>query len=288
MKRFKNILLLPVLTVAMLAAGCSKEFDDPKHFEPVKLTPTMTIKAFKALYTGTPTEIQDDVIIGGKIISTDRNGNIYRSFYIQDETGGLEVKIGKTGLYNLYHEGQTIYIKARHLVLGTYGGTVNLGSKDPTGQYQTSYIDTDYRINQTIFRGEYGAPVTPRVITSYSQLTPDMNGTLVEIRGAIYSGLDFCQFTADDGVTKIQIDTVTTWGLPAYPQNVPKINASYVSQEFKLDNKSLIVRTSGYARFARDRVETLAPKGTPVTITAIYTLYGSDSQLLLNRVGDVK
>lgn len=72
-----------------------------------------------------------------------------------------------------------------------------------------------------------------------------MNGTLVELRGVTYSGLDFCQFTADDGVTKIQIDTVTIWGLAAYPQNVPKINASYVSPEFKLDGKSLIVRTSG-------------------------------------------
>jgi len=52
-----------------------------------------TIAQLKALYTkpGQPVVITDDLVIGGQVISSDESGNIYRSFYIQDETGGIDL-----------------------------------------------------------------------------------------------------------------------------------------------------------------------------------------------------
>ena len=37
-----------------------------------------TIAQLKAMYTGKPVHIDEDIIIGGKIITSDLSGNIYR------------------------------------------------------------------------------------------------------------------------------------------------------------------------------------------------------------------
>ena len=101
-----------LLASAALTAGCQK-FEEPEPFVPAEMEATMTLAEFKALYTGFPMEITDgSIVLEGKVISTDRSGNVYRSLYIEDATAGLEVKIGKTGLYNDYKEGQTISIDA--------------------------------------------------------------------------------------------------------------------------------------------------------------------------------
>jgi hypothetical protein len=124
-----------------------------------------TIAQLKALYDGKPLHIDNDLVIGGKIISSDASGNIYRSLYIQDETGAIEVKIGNSGLYNDYKPGQMLYVKCQGLVIGNYGGMLQIGADDPTGEYETAYIDVKSLISSHIFKGEAGSPVTPQVVS---------------------------------------------------------------------------------------------------------------------------
>lgn len=45
-------------------------------------------------------KIEKNIVIGGQVVSEDRSGNVYKSIYIQDATGGIELKIGKNALYN--------------------------------------------------------------------------------------------------------------------------------------------------------------------------------------------
>ena len=79
------------------------EYPQPGEYEKVKMTATHTIAELVAMYkVENPMKIKDDIVIAGKVSTSDRTGNFYRSFYIQDETGGIEIKIGKTGLYNDY------------------------------------------------------------------------------------------------------------------------------------------------------------------------------------------
>ena len=71
-------------------------------YEPVTMTPNTTIAQLKALYKSGPVKIEKDIVIGGQVVSEDRSGNVYKSIYIQDATGGIELKIGKNALYNDY------------------------------------------------------------------------------------------------------------------------------------------------------------------------------------------
>ena len=166
--------------------GKYKEPEPSGAWIPVEMEATHTIAQLAAMYqTGKPWEIDKDIIIAGRVATTDKPGNFYKSFYIQDETGGMEIKLGKNGLYNDYLPGQAVYINCNGLSLGMYGyksgnyggnGMVQIGYSDPSGEYETAYIENSFIINEHIFRGEYGDPVTPAVITEAD--LPSKNGTL--------------------------------------------------------------------------------------------------------------
>ena len=127
----------------------------------------ITIEDLKAMYTpGNPFVIEEDLVIKGQVTTSDEEGNFYRSMYIQDSTSGIELKIGKTGLYNVYKPGQWIYVKCKGLSLGAYGRMVQLGYEDLTGKYETSYIDVQLLVDLHIFKGKQDTLKDPIVITS--------------------------------------------------------------------------------------------------------------------------
>lgn len=214
---------ISIFAAVALFASCEEwepvytlKYDEPANYTPVKMEPTLTIAQLAALYNnfGTPVSFTaDNIIVGGKVSSSDQAGNFYKSFYIQDETGGIEVKIGKSSLYSDYKEGQTVYVNLAGLTIGMYGyktlknyasgpsggnGLVQIGLDDPTNEYETSYIELDPIINTHIFRGEKGEKVTPAVL-SESELpgrTATLKdcpylGKLVTIKGLKYSNKIF-------------------------------------------------------------------------------------------------
>lgn len=213
MKRIYNILLAAaiILPSSVLLNSCDEftpvftgKYPEPESWEPVTMEVTHTIQELAAMYTpGQEFEIEDDIVIAGKVSTSDQAGNFYRSLYIQDETGGIELKMGKTGLYSEYKPGQTVYVRCKGLWLGMYGydeddryggsGMVQLGYEDPTGEYETSYIEVQYLIDSHIYRGEEGDPIEPVVITESdlpgqwdTQATNKYVGTLVTLQNLTY------------------------------------------------------------------------------------------------------
>ena len=196
----KILYILPLLAAALAACQewdpvLTAEYEDPGLYQPASLTPNTTIAQLKARYTktGQPVKITEDLLIGGKVISEDRSGNIYRSLYIQDESGAIELKIGKSGLYNDYKPGQMVYVKCSGLSLGSYNGMLQLGYQDPTGEYETAYLDADYLISTHIFRGPVESPVQPRELGEDEVLAALKNipqsplwGSLVTLKGLRY------------------------------------------------------------------------------------------------------
>lgn len=202
------------------------EYDEPESFVPVTLDQMkqmgrqISIAELVARYVPGkgPVAVEDDVFIAGKVSSSDKSGNIYKSFYIQDGTGGVEIKAGRSSLYSDYHEGQTIYVLLKGLVVGMYGyksgnyggnGMVQVGMEDPTGEYETSYIEVPSLIDKFIFKGELGTPVTPARI-SISDL-PSSNATnatcrylgeLVHIDGLVYANKVFTLLYLDSNDNK--------------------------------------------------------------------------------------
>ncbi len=164
----KRILIVAAATLAL--AACEEwepvftgEYGDVYMYEAAELEVTSTIADLKELYAkhGVLKIQDDDMVIAGKVISDDHSGNIYRELYIQDETGVISVKIGLSSLYSDYKLGQTVYVKCSGLTIGQYNGMPQLGVEDPTGEYETSYLDNRYLIDAHVIRGAWGDPVPP-------------------------------------------------------------------------------------------------------------------------------
>ena len=214
-KTLKYTLLSSLLCLSAFSCTSIKEEfqpvfsgnENPSHQQVVTMTPTHTIAELASLYkTGSPWKIDKNIVISGIVSTTDRPGNFYKSFYIQDETGGMEIKIGKNGLYNDYLPGQRIYVDCRELCLGMYGyksgtaygnGMVQIGFSDPTGEYETSYLESSLLIDSHVFKGEIGPEVEPVVVPESSlpastatQATSHYVGKLVTVKNLTYGWYD--------------------------------------------------------------------------------------------------
>ena len=144
-------------------------YPEPEAREPLILDVNTTIAQLKQMYLDNGSqgvEITSHVCIGGQVVSSDRSGNIYRDLYIQDGTGAICVKVGKSSMYSDYHLGQWVYIDCAGLRLGSYNGMPQLGIEDESGKNDTAYIDAQYLIDTHIFRGRIAALPEPRVVTS--------------------------------------------------------------------------------------------------------------------------
>ena len=206
-------------------------YDNPepyKYYTDADFSKIITIQELASQYTpGKPFEMPKDkdilkgAVIKGVVTTTDQPGNFYKSFYIQDETGGMEIKIGKNGLYNDYLPGQTVYVKLDGLTLGMYGyktgnyggmGMVQVGFSDPSGEYETSYMEIAFLIDRHILRGDPNDlhPVQPRVLAEKDLPNPKTQhqaqnenvGRLVTLRGLTYAKEIFCLLYLDSNKDK--------------------------------------------------------------------------------------
>lgn len=109
---------------------CNNRFDNPtiSMADFAALAPSSG--TYKVPATGAP------VIFDGYIVSSDENGNFYKTISFQDKpenpTVGLQLEVDKSANYADFPVGAHVRIKANGLVLGWDRGTRKIGSVDPT------------------------------------------------------------------------------------------------------------------------------------------------------------
>ena len=229
----KKSLIITAALLALASCGLKEEFQpvftgkypDPepeRYWSDEDFGKITSIADLVSGYTIGQPKVLTNTVIKGVVTTTDRPGNFYKSFYIQDETGGIEIKVGKNGLYNDYLLGQTVYVDCEDLTLGMYGyksgnyggmGMAQLGFSDPSGSYETSYMEIPLLIDAHVLRGNPSElhPVTPAVITSASQLpdpktatqaTNKLIGSMVTLKRLTYGNEVFCLLYLDSNQDK--------------------------------------------------------------------------------------
>lgn len=255
--------------------------------------------------------INDKVALEVKVVSSDELGNTYKSLYVQDasgpEKGGMEIKVGKGSMYTTYKPGQTLYIKTDGLILGNYRNMLGLGGPSSDSSYSNGFIDIQTIIDEKILIGETGVADTlvvnssnvGEIVSNYKQYL----GTLCRFEGleSTWGDLKVGEYTnrypsfmdSGDEATKNgeQIEDADDYNKDFLDYDLPVTWAYsydnlffYGSAAFVLEDKPFIVRTSGYSRFALEEIPT---DGEICDITAIFTIYDSTFQLVLNSEEDV-
>ncbi|WP_053404637.1 DUF5689 domain-containing protein [Persicobacter sp. CCB-QB2] len=263
MKNLSNLYraLLPMVVMALLFSACKK--DDPLGPtipEGPEVEVTHTLKQLKEIYTkaGSPAmyDIEEEIIVGGKVISSDENGNIYKEIYIQDESTGIIVRLDKSELYKSYAIGQMVYVKAEGMQMGSYGGMIQLG-----GVYNGEFgrLDADL-IADHIIAGKQEEAVMPMAI-DLDALPSDLDdhlATWVKVENVMFSEEDYEKTWVDADASSSQNRTLT--------------NAN---------GETIIVRTSNFATFGADAL----PQGSG-SVSGILSSFNGTLQLYVNEAAD--
>ena len=181
--------IFTLLAAALLAVGCYEKFndvevlplvDDASFEQMVPDAEHITIAELKSAFgtisntgvnsgwnntiyklIGEDIFVDRDVYIKGKVISSDTEGNIYKSLHIQDETTGIELKLNNSvGLK--YKKNTWVYVRLTGLYLGNYRMMLSLGgapseSYNKAGEhkfYANSNIELQSIIDKHVFAGE--------------------------------------------------------------------------------------------------------------------------------------
>jgi len=217
--------------------------EDPEEFIPYTearlkackgLESFTTIQDLKAMYKNKPLEISGNIWIRGQVISSDVTGNVYRELYIQDKTGGIDLKLGKSSLYSEFSLGQWVYVHCDGLTLGAYNGMPQLGleaDKTSTNEYETSYIDLQVIIDQHVYRGVQADPLEPIEVTEEdvkaslaAGFTGELWGKLVTVKGVSYGDQIFALFYPNSNLphkssnpeNRVFLSDNGTWGITTW------------------------------------------------------------------------
>ena len=185
--------------------------------------------------------------IKGKVISSDRQGNIYKSLYIYDGTAGIELKL-YNGLYLDFLldlaskpiKSQWVYVRLDGLYLGNYRMMLSIGGAPSDGIntagnhkfYANSNLDNPRVAKLNVFAGEYvpleASDILEVDASNYTSLGEDQLGRLVRFKGI---KVRYAGYPNQDGVTNPPLKSgtsssssenpypswiVTDWGTPRF------------------------------------------------------------------------
>ena len=180
--------IIPFLGIVLIFTACVKDrdFDALTENCSTELEPNATFAQVKALYNGELLQIQEDWIIEGYVISSDRAGNFFSILYFQDNpvnpTEGFQIEIDVRDNHLLFPVGSRILIRLKGLYLGqsrdvySIGGTFEAFGTTSVGRLPA------LKIPEHVFLScDEPMPIVPRTI-SISELDASMTNTLIKFQ----------------------------------------------------------------------------------------------------------
>ena len=213
--------------------------------------------------------ITDDLFVDGYVISSDENGNFYKTISFQDTptnpTKGLQIEVDKSGNYADFPVGAHIRVSLKGLRIALDRGVIKLGSVDPTfavGRIPSSLLP------------KYIAGVCGGNGLDIQKITPVALSSLGEAKQQQYVNIlvsvPNVQFTTSE-LGKTYLDYVAGAGADT-DRNLEDNTGG-----------STILRNSGFASYGA----TLLPKGNG-KITFVVSKYISNYQMLIRSLNDVE
>ncbi len=175
--------------MAALLVGCYDSFDDStlgSTSQEQELIPNSTIGNLHSMLISERLDIMEQIIVEGTVTANDKSGNIYKSFFIENNGYALEVLEGQYDLHATRPVGLRVVLMLEDLSIARYNGVVRVGLKAVDYSYYTlDYLESQALIDQHIF--SYESTTTPEARkVSIGELTSDMCGSIIEIEGLIH------------------------------------------------------------------------------------------------------
>ncbi|MCM1452361.1 MAG: DUF5689 domain-containing protein [Clostridium sp.] len=266
----KNYIYAAVMGLAAAtAASCSDDFTYPPLVIPqATMEPTSTIGELKELYwqddrnyCSNIVALSDgrDLIVKGRVVSSDSTGNIFKNVVIQDNSGAITVAINAYDLYATYQYGQEVVVNCTGLQIGGYNGLMQLGSEGTyNGSPSMTFMSED----------DFAAHAEADGLPAPSLVTPAIF-TIEQLKAALNDPA-----TKREYMSRLVTIENVSFETPGQKFAPTTSTDRYVKDE--AGNK-LNIRCSSYATW-KDEV---IPSGSG-NVTGILSFYGTDWQMQLN------
>lgn len=212
-------------------------------------------------------QIDEDIMIKGRITGNDVGGNIYKQVTLQDNTAAIIIAINEGGLNGYLAEGSEILVDLKGLYIGGYRKQPEIGA--PYNGTSIGRMQKDIWAKHFKIVGSPNASVIQPIDFNTIKDTKLMDancGKLVTLKDVTFKEAD----------GKATFTTGTAQG-----------NA--VNQELDGYGSKVVVRTSTYADFAAMTLpyDNVAKKKLKCDITGIATRYNSTWQILIRKTSDI-
>ena len=131
--------------LCLVSVGC-KHFDEPAWEESLPEAANIAIADLHEMISGRTVVVEQNIVIGGYVTSSDAASNFHRTLTIEDSTGGAEIMVGLYDIHNIYPKDYYLTINLNGCAVGEHYGVMQVGL--PTAEY--SYYPTDYFSSRSI------------------------------------------------------------------------------------------------------------------------------------------
>lgn len=219
-------------------------------------------------------QIEKDMMIKAVVTGNDVSGNIYNQVSVQDASGAIIIAINGSGLSGYLPVGQEILVNLKGLYIGSYKklpqiGGVNTKLSDGSlgmGKIERAIWNEHFKI---LNPGEADAST---VVPEEFDLTKLTDAAYMEANVGKLMTLKKVKFASANG-TNVWAPGDTNTSLELIDAETGK----------KINKNNLVVRNSGYSKFANEVV----PQGV-FDITGIFTRYNNTWQIVLRNTDDLK
>lgn len=218
--------------------------------------------------------IEKDMMIKAVVTGNDVSGNIYNQVSVQDASGAIIIAINGSGLSGYLPVGQEILVNLKGLYIGSYKklpqiGGVNTKISDGTlsmGKIERAVWNQHFKI---LNPGEADA----------STVEPE-EFDLTKLTDKAYMEANVCKLMTLKKVKFASANGTNVWAPGDTNTSLELIDAESGK---KISSSNLVVRNSGYSKFANEVV----PQGV-FDITGIFTRFGDTWQIVLRNTDDLK
>ncbi|SDD08607.1 DUF5689 domain-containing protein [Williamwhitmania taraxaci] len=282
----RNVWSILLLSILITAGSCVKEdFDTVPPVTYSGLTATTTVKQLRTLYGSSTTTglkkisalysqsfyndlkergLDTTLVIKGVVVSSDSAGAFYKSVWIEDGTGGIEVLVEAKDMFSAYafKPGWPVILKVSNLYAMRSSSSYDVQLGTPEVDNTLSRIDAS-NINDFVeLSGLRGAenPLTVKL----TDLNDSLKGRLIRLDGVEFLVTDtakiFVDGTATTNRTLKDCDGNTivlrTSGYSTFGAlSLPNLNGSAVGvlTKFGASTYQLVVRSEKDFQFVNDR-----------------------------------
>lgn len=280
MKIKTTSLLLFALTCVLFSSCMNGDWDEPDFkggapygnnslTEQNVITIAELIKKYPNVFASTDQnkQIDEDIMIKGRITGNDVGGNIYKQVTLQDNTAAIIIAINEGGLNGYLAEGSEILVDLKGLYIGGYRKMPEIGA--PYNGNSIGRMQKDIWAKHFKIVGSPDASVIQPIDFNTIKDTNLMDancGKLVTLKDVTFKQAD---------------------GKSTFVTGTSQGNA--VNQELDGYGSKVVIRTSTYADFAAMVLpyDSEAKKKLKCDITGIATRYNSTWQILIRKTSDI-